>query len=200
MSNWLRQGTMPEIQSETGFFHKILDSLRTQFITWVVGIIIAILGLFSGQIVESIKFSLNKADYRSKYYEELAVDFSQYLFRSEILHEFLEENWTTKPTLTSIVKQYNDAIREIRKKEYVYLSWIDRYWEEEEGSRFAAMMELVRKFDKSVHTLNDEFEAINILESKEKMTDDTATSAAANLEPILTEMKTEVREMLGGFI
>ena len=191
---------MAEVQSERGFLDKILDSLRTQLITWVVGIIIAILGLFSGQIVESIKFSLNKADSRSKHYEELAVDFSQYLFRSEILHEFLEENWTTKPTLTSIVNQYNNAIREIRKKEYVYISWIDRYWEQEDGDRFAATMELVRKFDKLVHTLNDEFEAINIRESKEKMTADTAASAAENLEPILTEMKAEVREMLGGFI
>lgn len=185
---------------DVGFWKSFYQSLKTKFSTWLIGIVIALLGVFSGHITENIKFSLNKADSRSKHYEELATDFSQYLFRAEIMHEFLGKNWTTKPTLESLVTEYNNALRTVRKKEYVYLSWVERFWDSKDVSVFKSAMGSVRAFDDIIHTLNDELEAINILETKERMSDDAAKQASDKLRPILEKMKTEVQWMLTTYI
>jgi hypothetical protein len=77
-----------------------------------VGVVIAVLSIFSTHLTESIKFSINKADLRSKSYEELSGDLSEYVFASKLCAENIERNMTTRegkaatPGLTpSLVQQ-----------------------------------------------------------------------------------------------
>jgi hypothetical protein len=63
----------------------IVQSFKSQTATWVVGFLIAIISVFSSKIVENIKFAINKEDLRSKYYEELVSDVSEFRFESELL-------------------------------------------------------------------------------------------------------------------
>ena len=175
-------------------------SFEKNFTAWFVGAVFAIFSVFSGELAERIKFSLNKADARSEHYEQLAEDFSNFVFRAELFPEFLHQNWTTKPTLTSLVKNYNDAIRTVRRKEYIYISWIDRYWERKDAQQFDTVMKLVKEFDQELHDLNQEFEEVNIIESKEKMEVDVASLSAYRLEAIVKDLKAETRKMLSGFM
>jgi hypothetical protein len=151
---------------ENGWLDTIGTSLKTQTATWLVAFLIAILGLFSSRITESIKFSLNRADLRTKQYEELASEVSQYIFSAELNAEFIQNDWTTKQTMTELLKEYNKSITTLRKKEFMYLSWIQKYWGKNETAQFESFMKTVREFDLAIHSLNDEFEAVNITGSK----------------------------------
>ena len=55
--------------------HIITDNL----VAWLAATIVALLTVFSDKILERIRFSLNRADLRVKYFEELAVDLSTYV-------------------------------------------------------------------------------------------------------------------------
>ncbi len=48
------------------WFDTIVSSIKKQMATWVITIVITILGLLSSYITESVKFALNRADLRTK--------------------------------------------------------------------------------------------------------------------------------------
>lgn len=182
--------------ADNGLFDGIKTSLKTQTATWLVAAFIAILGVFSSHITESIKFALNRADLRTKQYEELASEVSRFIFSAEINTEFIENGWTTKQTMTELAKDYNDSITTLRKKEFVYLSWIHKYWGKNEVAQFETFMKSVREFDSAIHSLNDEFEAVNITGSKPKIDKKRAEEAAVVMKPAMESMRNQGRQLL----
>jgi hypothetical protein len=171
-------------------------SLKTQTGTWFVGAVIAILGIFSDKITESIKFALNRADLRTKQYEELAADVSSHLFSAELTTEFIENNWTTKQAMTDLLKDYNASITTLRRKEFVYLSWLEKYWGCGKVAAFQSLMQVVGEFDLSLHSLNDEFEAVNITGSKPKVDELRTADATKRLKPTVVELRKQVHQFL----
>lgn len=179
-----------------GWFDPIVLSLKKQTATWAVTLVLGILGLFSSYIIESVKFALNRADLRTKQHEELATEVSHYIFSAELNTEFIEHDWTTKAAMTELLQEYNESITMLRKKEFVYLSWIQRYWGKDETAKFAAFMELVRKFDSTIHSLNDEFEKVSIKESKPKIDRKRAEEALKVMKPAIENMRKHGLEFL----
>ena len=57
-----------------------MNIIRDKIGVWLATIIIALLTVVSDKILERIRFRLNIADLRTKYFEELAVNLSTYLF------------------------------------------------------------------------------------------------------------------------
>lgn len=147
--------------------------------TWNAG-----LSIFSSNITEHIKLALNRADLTSKYYEELASDLSEYRFEAELTVEFIERGWTKADSLEMLVKDYNESITKLRKKEWIYQSWMRRYWGEEQAKAFAQCMDAVKAFDRDVHNLNDEIEAV-VHKKKENFDKKTAAAAIDRLKPDL---------------
>jgi hypothetical protein len=178
-----------EARVADGWIESIKTSLTTQTATWLVGLAVALLGLFSSRITESVKFALNRADLRTGQYEELATEVSKYIFSAELNTEFIEHGWTTKQTMSDLLKEYNQTITTMREKEFVYIAWIHRFWGNPEADRFKAFMTSVRAFDSSIHTLNDEFEAVNITGSKEKIDERRAQEAIKGLKPAIEELR-----------
>lgn len=174
----------------------IAVSLKTQTSTWLVAFLIGILGLFSGHITESIKFALNRADLRTNQYEELATEISQYIFSAELTSEFIDNNWTTKETLTELINEYNTSITTLRKKEFVYIAWIKKYWGNSQSVKFDEFMEAVRKFDKAIHSLNDEFEKVRLTEERDKVDPERAKEALKLLQPAAQKLRVKGREFL----
>ena len=174
----------------------LVESLKTQSATWFVGVVIALLTLFSTKLVEVIKFALNRAELRVKNYEEFSTDLSEFLFAAEVNTEFLEHNWTTRESLTSLIKEYNDSITKIRKKEYVYSSWIRKYWGRNESDVYRQMFESIRQYDKSLHSLNDEFEAVSIRKTQDKVSPERAAATAKELTAILHELRGRANDLL----
>lgn len=171
-------------------------SLKTQTATWFVALLIGILGLFSGHITESVKFALNRADVRTKQYEELATEVSQYIFSAELNTEFIENNWTTKKTLTELITEYNTSIATLRKKEFVYIAWIQKYWGKTEAAQFDKFMNAVLEFDRAIHSLNDEFEKINITGDAEEVDHERAKDALKLLKPAAKKLRDQGRAFL----
>ena len=174
----------------------IAGSLEKQTATWLVAFLIGILGLFSGRITESVKFALNRADLRTKQYEELASEISQYIFCAELNTEFIENNWTTKRTLTDLVTDYNTSITTIRKKEYIYAVWIQKYWGKGQSAKFSAFMEALRDFDKAIHSLNDQFEKVIITGKQETLDPERAKEALKQLKPAAKNLRERGRNLL----
>jgi hypothetical protein len=174
----------------------VATSLKTQAATWLVAFLIGMLGLFSGRITESVKFALNRADVRSNQYEELATEISQYIFSAELTTEFVQNNWTTKKMLTDLVTEYNASITTLRKKEFVYSAWIEKYWGKDQSAKFASFMEAVRDFDKAIHSLNDEFEKVNITGEEQKVDPNRAKEALKLLQPAVTKLRESGRSLL----
>lgn len=174
----------------------IVSSLKTQTATWAVTFVVAILGVFSSYITESVKFALNRADLRTKQHEELAMEVSHYIFAAELNTEFIEHDWTTKTAMTELLNEYNESITTLRKKEFVYMSWIQKYWGKDETAKFAAFMKSVREFDSTIHSLNDEFEAVNIKESKPKIDGRRAEEALKVMKPAIENMRKQGLEFL----
>src|SRR5205809_6944523 len=96
---------------------------------WLATIIVALLTIFSDKILERIRFRLNVADLRTKYFEELAVNLSTYLFWSEIYHERHQKRWADNPDdVAEIGVNFNGAVTTLTSKEYVYRAWVRSCW------------------------------------------------------------------------
>jgi len=174
----------------------IKASIKTQTATWLVAFFVAMLTVFSGYITESIKFALNRADLRTKQYEELATEISQYIFSAELNTEFIEHNWTTKDTLKDLNTEYNASITALRKKEFVYEAWIKKYWGKEQSTKFNEFMGSVRQFDNAYHSLNDEFEKVVRTGTQMKVDPKRTKEALGLLQPAAAKLREYGRNLL----
>jgi hypothetical protein len=185
-----------ETMADPNLLDNIKLSLTSQLGTWFVGLLIATLTLFSSRITESIKFALNRADSRTRQYEELAAEVSQYIFSAELAVEFIENDWTTKQSLTELLKDYNQSIMTLRKKEFVYLAWIRKFWNENQAIQYENFMKSVRVFDSTIHSLNDEFEAVNITGSKQKVDKKMGEEALKIIKPAVESLSKNGKSLL----
>ncbi len=46
--------------------------------------------------------------------------------------------------MTTLLNDDNESITTLRKKEFVYLSWIQKYWGKDDAAKFGAFMKSVR--------------------------------------------------------
>ncbi len=174
--------------NEISWINGVKLSAKTQTATWLVAFLLAILGLFSGRITESIRFALNRADLRTTQYEELATEISQYIFSAELCTEFIGSSSTTKETLTELVTEYNVNITKLRKKEFVYSAWIQKFWGKSQADKFEQFMNSVRAYDTAIHSINDELGKIS---KGEKSTIDPQRSVEVlkQLEPAVKQLR-----------
>ncbi len=117
---------------------------------------------------------------------------SEYMFEAELTVELIEHEWTTLES----VNDYNKSITNLRKKEWVYSSWIGRYWGERRVKEFAQCMATVKAFDLAVHGLNDEIEAVVIRKTKEKFDPAKSKEAVRRLKPALGVLQTSCKKVL----
>ena len=61
---------------------------------------------------------------------------------------------------------------------------------------FDAFMESVREFDKAIHSLNDEFEKVNITGVQQKVDPQRAKEALKLLKPAITKLRERGRNLL----
>lgn len=145
----------------SAFTNQLIRSLTGQTATWFVGLVIACLGVFSSRIVEAVKFALNKADLRAKYYEELAVDLSSVLHAVDRLNKvYYGSSWLSDEQKSSVAEAYDESMNKIRRYEFVYLSWLQRFWSKKTLAGFHAVMDQLDKIDSILISLN-EAEAID---------------------------------------
>jgi hypothetical protein len=175
--------------NKTTWLEGLSTSLKTQTATWLVALFIGILGLFSSYITESVKFAMNRADLRTKQYEEVAIEISAYIFSAELNTEFIENGWTDKKTMTDLIVEYNTTITSLRKKEFVYAAWVKHYWSDTQLAAFDAFMTSVTTFDKAIHSLNDEFERVNITGKQKKIDPERAKKALEQMKPAAKKLR-----------
>jgi hypothetical protein len=124
--------------------------------TWLGAAIVALLTVFSDKIIGRIRFALNRADLRAKYFEELAIDLSTYLFFASLFHERYARGWTDDPDdLSAIGSEINGAVTTLRKKEYVYRSWVRKYWKSGGLNDFEEIMKAVGLVEDAIHAFNE---------------------------------------------
>jgi hypothetical protein len=134
----------------------VASSLTQQTATWFIGFVVALLGLFSGRIVETIRFSLNRADLRSKYFEELAVAVSHYVFVVDRLTKvYYRGSWSSAEAKSAIATEYDQVTNTLLQKEYVYRYWLQRYWNTLKVKAFAELMREVMAVDTELIRLNE---------------------------------------------
>jgi hypothetical protein len=160
----------------------LLRSLEDQTATWFVGVVLALLGVFSGRLVETVKFALNRADLRTKYYEQLAVDLSSFVFAvNRLTKVYYGSSWASDEDKSAIAAAYNETMVKLCSQEYVYLSWLQHYWNEKAVKAFERVMEQVRNLDSVLIAMNEG-------------TDKTA--ASANLENAYAALRSAAHELL----
>jgi hypothetical protein len=108
--------------------------------TWFALFLVAILTVFSDKIVGRIRFALNRADLRSKYYEQLALDLSTFVFYSDLFHVRRVRGESHFGDLGAIGGQVNESFVTLKTNEYVYRSWVRRYWSDKGVKRFESVM------------------------------------------------------------
>jgi hypothetical protein len=146
----------------------LANELLTEVVKWGVPLAGGFIAVFFTPLLEGIKLRLNRADVRTKQFEEFSTDLSNFIFHAELVHEFVANRLTTPEALDPVTTDYNDAITTVRKKEFVYLSWAQRYWKESQYRLFVKVLSAVKDVDVAVHAFNDG-----------KMTDDRIASLAS---------------------
>jgi len=126
----------------------------------------------------------------------LASDISQYIFVAEYNTEVIENNWTSRQTIIDMVKEYNESITSLRKKEFIYLSWIQKYWSKKEILQYEAFMNSVKDFDSALHLLNKEINAVIITKTKIKIDRKDADKALIVIKPAVQNVRTRGRKLL----
>jgi hypothetical protein len=125
--------------------------------TWAAVTVVTLLTVFSDKILGGIRLRLNRADLRVKYFEQLAVDLSTYIYWAEIYHLYFQSGWTQEPErLVGIAGELNGAETTLRIKEYVYRSWVRKYWGDDGAVRFSQVMDAVKDTTKAALAFNDE--------------------------------------------
>jgi len=133
----------------------LLQSFSNQAGTWFVGVVIAILSIFSGRITESIKFRLNRANLRTKYYEEIATQISHFIFIVDRIIKVFHTSWVDDSGRQAISGEYDSVTNSIRRKEYVYRSWVKKYWGVNQAASFSKVLEKIGKIDAELLRLNE---------------------------------------------
>lgn len=110
--------------------------------TWLVVAIVALLSVFSDKLIGRIRFAINRADLRSKYYEKLALDLSTFLFYTDLFHLRYVRGELDVDDLSAIAGEVNGSYVTLKTKEYVYRSWVRRYWSESGLLQFDTVMKL----------------------------------------------------------
>lgn len=144
----------------TDWLTDFLHSFASQAGAWFVGLVLAVLGAFSARIVEKVKFALNRADARAKYYEEMAVDISHFVFIIDrLVNVYYGSRWASDEDKGAIAAEYNEVMNKISRKEYVYRSWLQRFWSKDVADAFALTMEKMRTVDRVLIRLNEDGES-----------------------------------------
>jgi hypothetical protein len=157
-------------------------SLTDQAGTWFVGLVLALLGVFSGRLVETVKFALNRADLRTKYYEQMATEISHFVFIVDRLTRvYYGSSWASEDDKSAIATEYNDLMNKISREEYVYLSWLRRYWRKSKSNSFMLTMDKIRDVDTALIHLNEHPEDKALLTQLESAFRDLQRAARALL-------------------
>jgi hypothetical protein len=144
----------------TDWLSAFLHSFATQAGAWFVGLVLAVLGAFSARIVDKVKFALDRAGARAKYYEEMAVDISHFVFIIDRLaNVYYGSRWASDEDKTAIAGEYNEVMNKISRKEYVYRSWLQRFWSKDVAEAFTRTMEKIRDVDRVLIRLNEDGES-----------------------------------------
>jgi hypothetical protein len=133
-----------------------MNIIRDNVGAWIAATIVTLLTVFSDKILGRIRFRLNRADLRTKYFEKLAIDLSTYLFYAELYHERRQKRWANDPDdMDAIGREINGAITTLREKEYVYRAWVRKYWGSAAVEQFAEVIAALKSADDAVHAFND---------------------------------------------
>lgn len=130
----------------------IAESLK-EAIKLAVPAIGAFLLIFIGPVVERLRVRVNAADSRAKQFEEFATDLSTFIFHAKVLCIFARQGVDAAQMNTEI-GLYGEAITVLRKKEYVYLSWAERYWTTDEYPLFRNVLQALADVDTAMLTTN----------------------------------------------
>ena len=140
----------------SGWLPHLLDSLANQTATWFVGFVLSLLGIFSARLAAAIKFALNRADARAKYYEEMAIDISHFVFTIDrIVKVYYGGTWASDDDKSAIAAEYNEVMNAISRKEFVYRSWVKRFWNKNMANAFDLTMEKIRDVDSLLRLINE---------------------------------------------
>ena len=129
-------------------------------------------------------------------YKALYYGLNKFVFATEVLNEFLSNQWTTKSSMVSCITEYNDAITTLRANESSNLQLLQIHPDKSLAAQFAEVMDLVKEIDKSVHGLNDELEKVSIKGTQEKITPEQSTKTAAELAPLIKDLKSRATHLL----
>ena len=135
---------------------RLSHSFADQTATWFVGVVLGLMSLFSGKLVETIKFALNRADLRAKYYEEMATEISRFVFIIDrTVRVYYGSSWASNDDKGAIAGEYNEVMNRICSREYMYLHWFKRFWGKKESDAFAMTMNRIREVDAILIELNE---------------------------------------------
>jgi hypothetical protein len=165
------------------------------FLVLIVELVSVSVGFFAGLL----KFDAKSVEQKIREVEQfkaLSTGLNKFIFATEIMHEFLSNNWTTKSSMVSSVTEYNDAVTNLRTNEASNLQLLRVHPDKNKEAQFREIMGLVMRIDASVHGLNDELEKVSILGTQEKISPDRAAKTAGELKPLIAELKTKAVSLL----
>jgi hypothetical protein len=126
--------------------------------TWFVVFLIGLLTVFSDKLIGRIRFALNRADLRSKYYEELALNLSTFVFYADLYHVRLTRGESHFDDVPAIGGEVNESYVTLKTKEYVYRSWVRRYWSQAGLKRFESVMRAAEDVYAAIIAFNEQGE------------------------------------------
>ena len=178
-----------------GWRESLWLSLKSETATWFSAVVIATVAALVPQITESVKLNINRSDLRSQLYENLASDLSEYLFYCQSFMELLESGVTQKESLDQVIPDYNRAVVEISKKEFVYGAQLNRAWGKEAAADFPVLMESIEAFDSALRELNSEFVTVRSGRSL-RMDPNVIRQSLPQLQSSLANLRKESKRML----
>jgi hypothetical protein len=185
----------PDAAQRGSWLKSLGDLAKEQAGTLIVGFFVSVFAVFSANITDRIKFALNTADLRTKYFEEFAENLSAFDFEAELVVEYLGDGFTDLDSWTSFTKEYNPLITTLRTKEYVYLAWIGRYWDKKRVDDVETAYTAVKTFDSAIHSLNKDFYAVK-LKKIESVSPDKIQQTMTRLRPALATLQEQSKKVL----
>jgi hypothetical protein len=122
--------------------------------TAIVTFLVAIISIPTDFVVGRLKFAMNRADQRDERYKTVSDEVSRYVFAAQTFNEFFARD-LDRATVEATIKEYNEAIVDLRTHEYAHRATISKYWPEATAKSFDALMHDIRVADAIAHEVND---------------------------------------------
>ena len=178
----------------------MLDNIFPYILGGAIIILSVVLAAFKTGLKDKILFLIRKTHLRQPFHKDITTAIESYLLSAKLSVEMFEHKLMSHTLLTSRINEYNDAFTKLNTNKQTHTSSLKIYWGVNQLESYALFLASVTHFDKAIHSLNDELDAVLNTKTKTEVDPERIEETLALLTPTLADMNQRSEVLFDGLL